>query len=59
VAPGGEEQGVFARAAAGVEDRAGDPVGDGGERPLRLADVPGRLSLVEGLKGGPINRIVH
>src|SRR5262249_20398251 len=41
VAPGGEEQGGVARAAAGVEDRAGDPISDRDERPLWFADVPG------------------
>ena len=59
VAPGGEEQGVFARAAAGVQDRAGHPVGDRGEPPLRLADVPGGRPGVEVLKGGTVYRVAR
>src|SRR5262249_23262847 len=49
-APGGEEQGVFARAAAGVKERAGNPIGDRGEPRLRPTDVPGRRPGVEFLK---------
>ena len=59
VAPGGEEQGGVARAAAGVEDRAGDPIGCGDERPLRLADVSGRLPGIGVLKGGTVWHITH
>src|SRR5262249_52016151 len=51
------EQGVPYRAAARVEDRARDPVGHGDERPLRLADVPGRLPSVEVLKAGTVDRV--
>src|SRR5262249_11646299 len=57
MAPFGEEQGVFAGAAAGIEDRAGDPVGDPDKRPLRLADVPRRRPSVEVLKAGTVYRI--
>ena len=50
VAPAGEEQSVFASSAAGIENWAVDPVGDRSERPLRLADVPGCLSVIEVLE---------
>jgi hypothetical protein len=46
--PAGEEQGVLPRAAPGVQDRAGDPVGHVQNRPLRPADLP------PGLPGGKL-----
>src|SRR5207248_1082905 len=59
VAAGGEEQGGIAGAAAGIEDRAGDPVGGGDERPLWPADVPGGLPGVGVLKGGAVGEGAH
>src|SRR5262249_12064166 len=55
----GEEQGRVSRAATGVEDRAGDPVGHAEEGLLRFADVPGRLSGVHGLKGAAVGYWRH
>src|SRR5437763_165046 len=59
MAPRGEEQGGVTRAAAGVEDRIGDLVGDRDERLLRLADVPRRLPGVKVLKGRTVGHITH
>jgi hypothetical protein len=56
MAPSGEEQGMFASAAAGVEDRTGESVGDRSELRLWFADVPGRQHCVEVLKGGTVDR---
>ena len=53
-ASAGEEEGVVAGAATGVEDGAGDPVGHVDERLLRPADVPGRLAGVERLEGAAV-----
>src|SRR6266545_1112918 len=59
VAPTGEEEGVVAGAAPGVEDGAGDPVGHVEERPLRPADVPRRLPGVGRFKGVPVGHAAH
>ena len=53
-AAAGEEESGLARAAAGVENGAGDPVGDLDECLLRLADVPGRLAGIGGLESGAV-----
>ena len=50
MAPCGEEQGVFAGATAGIENRADDLVGGSLERRLGLADVPGRAAGVRAAK---------
>src|SRR5262249_14899031 len=55
----GEEQGRVSRAATGIEDRAGDPVGHADEGLLRLADVPGRLAGVLGFKGAAVGYWGH
>src|SRR5262249_12027701 len=52
-------QGVFTRAAAGVQDRAGDPAGNRGEPLLRRADVPGCRPGIEVFKGGTVYRVVR
>ena len=50
MAPCGEEQGVFAGATAGIENRADDLIGGSLERGLGLADVPGRAAGVRAAK---------
>src|SRR5262249_52096884 len=55
----GEEKGRVSGPATGIEDRAGDPVSHVHEGLLRLADVPGRLSGVHGLKGAAVGYWRH
>jgi hypothetical protein len=54
LAPTGEEQGVLAGAAPGVEDRPGDAVGHGEDRPLRPADLPPGLPGVKALEAAAV-----
>src|SRR5207248_848377 len=58
-APPGEEQGRVPGATACVENRASDAVGHVEKRLLRLADVPGGLAGVQGLKRGPVGYRRH
>src|SRR5262249_10863305 len=56
----GEEQGVLAGAAAGVQYRVADEVGHGHERELWPADLPGgRRPGVELLEGGAVHRVAR
>jgi len=50
MAPCGKEQGVFAGATAGIENRADDLIGGSLERRLGLADVPGWAAGVRAAK---------
>ena len=56
---GGEEEGGVAGAAAGVEERAFDQIGRGGDGGLRSADVPGGLAGVGGLESGLVGKSAH
>ena len=54
MAPAGEERGVLARAAPGVQDRPRDLVGHVEDRFLWSANIPGRLPGVDGPEGGAV-----
>jgi hypothetical protein len=54
LAPASEEQGVLARAASGVENRASDSVGHLKNRSLRPADFPTRLPSVQVLEAAAV-----
>jgi hypothetical protein len=59
VSAGRQEERVLARAAAGIENRAGDQIDRFGDGPLRLADVPGRLAGIGGFESATISQIAH
>src|SRR5690606_29489602 len=59
MAPLGEEQGVLAGPAAGVQYVARHPIGNLDERPLWPADVPGGLAGVQRLEGLTARDVAH